>query len=328
MVREAYGERAAVVVPFTSNVHSIITQIRTAKELAAGNMVRRACLAAGEKACTAVCQLPERDNTDKACADQNLLAALEANYVNPRRTLMVGVTGDNVGFLDALDPGTMTENSVGVREVKGYNAFFARAGEEHAGRYIDALGRRLADCADVNFAFRDQDGKHVIGFMHGTRTNLFGKDRYKFEANGRKVSYTEHALSEALEHYDADPSTVRIRLSAAIEAHHFTKKFPDEKVMEGHLPGWFDEGKLVNQHNPYWQPGQPFSASDTWLPDYRGMVVGNIREAMTRLAIPEHHLDMEGAIDPAASDGVHSSHVLRDQLGDTRDLYLTVARAY
>ncbi len=86
----------------------------------------------------------------------------------------------------------LASHPYGWRELPGFNAFFAREGEEKA------LGRRLADCADVNFEFQDREGNPVFGFEHGTRTNMFGSSEYRFEnSDGEKVSFTEYLMEQA-----------------------------------------------------------------------------------------------------------------------------------
>jgi hypothetical protein len=312
-----------------SRIHDEIGELET------GNVVRRACMVAGEQACKQACQLrrkfelSEEDSAarevidqaigTRACADMNLLMKLQKLGLNPDSVLMVGVTGDRVGFADQLGEynDALTQNPYGWRELPGFNAFFARVGE------IGALGRRLADCADINFEFTDRDGRTVFGFEHGTRPNMRGSMHYKFEKNGQLMSYTEYVLREAVDHYRADPASMRIRVAAAIKGHNFTKRFDNREKMEEHLPGWYADGFLTNVTNPSWSEGESVTEGDTWEADSRAMIMRDITEAMQQLGIPLKNLNTEGIIDPADTRGMHSSHQFRKEFGDTRDLYIT-----
>lgn len=321
-----------------STMHTISRMRDEAGELETGNVVRRACMVAGEQACKQVCQLRgeyesfDEDTTARetitqaiearSCADINLLREIQLLGLKPEQVLMVGVTGDRVGFADRLDEYAedIAQNPYGWYELPGFNAFFARVGE------VGALGRRLADCADVNFEFKDKDGNTVFGFEHGTRTNMFGSSRYNFEKDGAPMSFTEYAMREAVRHYGADPTSIRIKLGAAIQGHNFVKHFSDREAMETHLPGWYADGFVKNVSNPNWQEGDEVIQSDTWHADTRGMIVRDIREAMARLGVSENNFTTEGIIDPGDSKGMHSSHEFRDVYGDTRDLYITFPR--
>lgn len=322
------------------NAEHAITNLRTScGELAVGNVLRRTCQYFSAEGCNsgANCGLIEdwkeyeHEATSRErivfamsqgeCADLDLRLALNKLRLSNRDVLIVGVTSDRVGFADELDEyGDALEHPYGWRELTGFNAFFAREGE------TDALGRRLADCADINFAFQDRDGNTVFGFQHGTRTNMFGSSRFAFEKDGKKMSFTEYVLREAIEHYGADPTTINIKLAAAIKGHNFTKHFDGREKMEEHLPGWYDDGFVLNVSNPDWQPGNPVVPEDTWEADTRGMITRDIKEAMKNLGIPGAHLNAHSVIDPGDSKGGHSSHQFAADYGDTRDLYITYVK--
>lgn len=305
-------------------IATLVTKIRDSKgEFWTGNVGRGGCAVAGAGLCKMACQSPERDNEDKMCADQNLREALEAANTDPQTVLMVGVTpdGDGVGFFDELELTEQNKNSVGIFEVKGYNAFAARAFEYNDAMQVRSLGSRLADCAHIGIKFRDDDSNTVIGFIHGTRNNLQGESARKYERDGKKVSFVEHALAEMLEHYNANPQNVSIRVSAAIAKENWPKRFADEAAMEKHLPGWFKEGWLTNPQNPDWKPGDPIDPEHVWEADYRGKVLHDLKEAMQNLGIDvEHQLETDDMLDPAAPESRHSSHT---HDGAYRDLYLT-----
>lgn len=320
----------------SEQVEHAVSQIRSEDgQLATGNILRRTCDFGGA-ACQQVCQLQEERElfnkgtaarelvaealSNRSCSDINLLRAIERLGLEPSDVLMVGVTANNVGFADKINEyETLADNPYGWRELPGFNAFFARAGE------VGALGRRLADCADVNFEFKDESGKTVFGFEHGTRTDMFGPSDYPFEIDGKKVSFTEHVLGLAIDHYGAEPASIKIKLAAAIKAHNFVKHFDSVQAMEEHIPGWWRAGYAENITNPDWRAdaGGGLSLSDTWEADSRGMIVDDIQRAMRVYGIPAKNFSTKGIIDPADSQGVHSSHEFREQYGDTRDLYIT-----
>jgi hypothetical protein len=265
----------------------------------------------------------DRAISEKVCADSNLLASLHELSLRPERVLMVGATADEVGFVDSLDDyDKLTGNPNGWRELPGYNAFFGRENE------IDAIGCRMADCADINFEFKDRDGNTVFGFEHGTRTNMFGRSRYEFEKDGRKMSYTEYVIRHAVDHYGADPSTIRINLASAIRGQNNEWHFDDPEKIERYLPGWQADGFLLNVDNPDWRPGDAVAESDTWQADTQGMIIRDIEEAMHNLGIPAENLDKSDILDPNDSNGMHSSHKASYLSGstDTRDLYIVYSK--
>lgn len=327
-----------------TDAEHLITKMRLDEQdaaLAIGNVLRRTCEFIGKDVCKQECQLQvicregipvevaKRTvaiaSTERSCADLNLLNAIRGTGIPAQEILMVGVTANYVGFGDRLaeyeKEGDLKQNSVGGwQELPGFNAFFARTEE------VSALGRRLADCADVNFEFKDADGNTVIGFEHGTRTNMFGRSAYPFERDGKKVSFTEYTVGQAIDHYGADPASIKIKLAAAIKGHNFQKHFDSREKMEGHLPGWYEDGFVTNISNPDWKEGDEIIAEDTWEADTRSMIIRDITEAMQALGVPPENFNMDGIIDPGDSGGVHSSHEFRDKYGDTRDLYLTYAK--
>jgi len=322
-----------ITAPVGDNVEQAISVMRNGNgEPVTGNVLRRVCQWAGENACERACQFGEQTATggevaeltrSRDCADINLATALESLGLEADEVLMVGVTANEVGFVDRLDDyGGVINNPHGWRELRGFNAFFAREGE------VEALGCRMADCADINFEFHDSDGNTVFGLEHGTRTNMFGSGKYAFEKDGQKMSFTEYALRQAIEHYGADPSTVRINLAAAIKGdnHHYT--FVSAEKMEEVVPGWQADGFLNNVSNPDWQPGDPVNPEDQWAADTRGMIIRDIEQAMEALGIPAANFDKSNILDPNDSDGRHSSHKTSYLTGSpsTRDLYITYVK--
>ena len=331
--REAVVEsNIGLVHPVGEDSVAIVTRLNPTEEQPeyVGNILRRTCEVVGEAACKDVCQLRGVDpqayalNDAKKCTDRNLRQGLDELGIVPGDVLMVAVTGDNVGFGDKLSEyrreGNHAKNPEGWTELKGFNAFFARAYE------APALGSRLADCAHLSFEFEDSEGNTVIGFEHGTRTNMKGTTARGFEVEGHPASYTEHVLSEAIAYYGADPQSVKVRLSSSIKPENFAKTFVSAEKMEDHLPGWFADGLVANATNPNWQPGDPINPEDKWYCDARTLILSDIAEAMDRLGIPAENFDCEGMIDPADSEGEFSSHKKRRVYGDSRDLYMVAHR--
>lgn len=316
-------------------MHSISSIRDTEGNRDQGNMLRRLCEYGGV-ACKAECILAGDyfDNyafdttsreivgdaiAEKTCADMNLRSAIRKLGLKPEEVLMVGVTDSNVGFADEI-PETQADiidNRYGWKELPGYDAFFSRTSE------VSALGRRLADCVDLNFEFEDSEGQTVFGFEHGTRSNMTGSSAYRFEKDGQHISFTEYTLRNVIEHYGTDPKSIHIKLAAAIQGSNFTWNFDSAEKMEKYLPGWREDGFLVNATNPDWKAGDPILETDTWEADTRRMIERDINEAMQNLDIPHDNLDTDGAIDPAETSGVHSSFKQSAVYGDSRDLYIT-----
>jgi hypothetical protein len=335
---EVVGADIGLVRPIGNESIAVITRLNPTEEHVdnVGNILRRTCEAAGELSCQAVCQLRGNDpeeyerNEFRKCADRNLRQGLDELGIAPGDVLMVAVTGDEVGFGDKLadyqQDGLQSKNPEGWTELKGFNAFFARYFEG------PAIGSRLADCAHLEFEFLDKFGNTVVGFQHGTRTNMRGeskqgsqalvKDKPGFDADGEPASYTEHVLSRAIEHYEADPDTINIRLGSSIKAENFTKKFPNREKMENVFPGWLEAGFLHNTTNPNWKPGDTIIDTDEWAADARGMILHDIEQTMNRLGIPKENFTREDMVDPADTDGEYSSNQNKAKYGDTRDLYL------
>jgi hypothetical protein len=309
------------------------------KEQLAGNVLRRLCKLGGE-ACAKECQLHRglidlaQASIDAKCADDNLVQVINELGTRPERVFMVGVTADNIGFADEVDtnpdkyPYKINPNT-GVKELVGFNAFFAREGDTVAGDELDALGRRLADCGDINIEFTDQHGKKVMGFMHMTKPNLQGEGAVKYEYDGQEVGSFEYFLRTAVEHYGADLSSVEIRVAAAIKPEHYIYRFTEEAKIDEHFPGWktmrADTGEPIirNINNPDWQPGQPFNPGDKWEGNFPAMIKWQMAQ-VTELK-PEQ-INWEDAIDAGDRGNQHASNHrgYADKTWSGRDAYFTV----
>jgi hypothetical protein len=292
------------------------------KELLVGDILRRTC-ALGGKACAAEgCQAPEGyNNIDKLCSDLNIKDVTERLNIKAEDLLMVGVTADGFGFYDQLESysDNLKTNSVGIRELPGYNAFFAKASEKVV------LGARLADCGFAAIEFKDRDGEDVQGFVHLTRPNLQGESKLGFEVDGKPAGCFEYFMHEALEHYGGDINSVNVHLIAAIKAENFKHTFT-EKGPEDLFPGWIDQGLLINSSNPNWRPGDEINPNDEWEPQYREMV----RYQIMRSGIKPEQLNEANMIDPADLELGHASNHAgaHGKMPDARDAYLVMPRSY
>lgn len=335
----------------------------------AGNVLRRTCPVAGERACAETCQLvalrgsaPEsaikpdtRDHLAATgihtqaeidnyfpdeCSDDNLVFELDTLGVPYEQALIVGVTADGVGFLDDPDVrSNMTTNPHGWSEIAGFNAFFARRSdtiptEDGTGNKLRVLGARLADSGFVVVGMVDRDGNRVEGIIHSTRTNMPGRNHLK-EYGGEKQSFIHYALSEAMARYGADPSSVYLKLVAAVGPQAWRKRYANAAKLQDNLPGWAEDGLIRNITNPNWQPGMEVvnprtEEYDELWPQYPHKVRMEMIEAAARLGIEDVRLD--GSLDPGKPRGriIHSSaNRLRiaepgDPLIDSRDLYAVV----
>lgn len=326
-----------VVKPVGESSRSAITKLN-----GIGNVVVRCCTefsrVAGEKErdaatryCREQCSLRPLSPDDYqqyaeiSCPEKNTLVAYKELDIKPEEAITIAVTGNEVGFDDEFDDyvveGVAGVNPEGWKEAKGFNAFFA-----DSSKGVRALGRRLADCGDLNIEFKTTDGRTIIGFMHLTRPGqTVGQTRYKFGPEDRPVSFFEHALGEALSHYgETDVSSVSLRLRTAIEAQDFVKHFDSKEAMEGHVPGWYEDGFLENVSNPRWSEGDPHDESDMWHADFKGIVTRDIVEGMNKFGLKQEQLDMTDMLD-TMHDPSHSSHerAMRNSKPDTRDLYIT-----
>ena len=292
------------------------------RELLVGDILRRTCVLGGSACAANGCQAPEGfSNNQKLCSDLNIKDVTERLNIKAEDLLMVGVTADGVGFYDQIGNygDNVKTNSVGIRELPGYNAFFAKSSEEIV------LGARLADCGFAAIEFKDADGEGVQGFVHLTRPNLQGESKLGFEVDGQPAGCFEYFIHEALQHYGGSIDSVKVRLIAAIKADNFQHTFKD-KGPEDLFPGWYDQGLLLNTSNPSWKPGDEISSDDIWEPQYRQM----LRYQIMRSGIKHEQLNEENMIDPADLELGHASNHAgaHGKMPDARDAYLVMPRSY
>lgn len=321
-----------------SNTISAISVMGEHEKLA-GNVLRRLCKLGGE-ACAQTCALHqgiiERAEAalDAKCADDNLLEVISQLGARPEGIFMVGVTADGIGFADKVDgqpdkyPYAVNEKT-GVKELPGFNAFFAKEDDRIGGNEVAALGRRLADCGDINLEFVDRDNRPVMGFMHMTKPNLQGEGAQKYEYQAKKVGSFEYFLRTALDYYGADIGSVNIRVAAAIKPEHYVWSFESEEDMEKKgFVGWkktIDENGLPllkNQANPDWRPGQPFDPTDEWFADFPAMLRWQIAQVKE---LQPDQINWEGVIDPGDGGSGHASNYRGRKNPDAngRDAYFT-----
>ena len=334
------------------------------KENLAGNVLRRMCRLGGE-ACAQTCSLHQeivertQENIDKKCADENLKQIVYELGANPDNVLMIGVTADSVGFADEIDSNPekykySVSPVTGIKELPGFNAFFTAEGDSVGGLEVSALGRRLADCGDMNIEFTAKDGRKIMGFMHLTRTNLEATGS-KFvrrtplssgRFHERRVGVYEYFLRSAEDHYGGlDPRAgINVRIGAAIKKENFIYKFENEAKIDELFPGWKDfkemdlgdhkiKNPLRNVKNPEWQPGDHFDSNDTWEVDFREMIARHINSFNVALGITRVNgkpyldggIDWTEVIDPGDADSEHASNARgkKDQDKDGRDAYFT-----
>ena len=323
-IAKALAADIGEVFPLGSEAVAVIGRLKpdAGHQNFAGNMQSELCWHEGRN-CQDICRssvLELGDYTEKYCARRNLLEALHALGIDLKRFLLVRVSANQVGFADTLQP----ERSIfGYHGATGFNAFFARTSE------WPALGALLADCACLVISLQDDQGAAVTGILHGTRINLRGPSQYVFAGpDGMKVSWVHHALLRGLQHYHAEPASVRLRLIATIRPEHYGYNFENREAMDKLFPGLYAAGyihKIAGM--PDWQ--DKHVPEQSWRIDVRHCIQDNITEAMDALRIPRGNFTAVGQIDPADENGGYSSHHRAVRLGlpDTRDLYIVYTAA-
>jgi len=328
-------------------------------EALAGNVLRRLCKLGGE-ACAQTCAIHQglikraEQNLDEKCADENLSEIVSNLGLKLENLLMIGVTGkreeNRIGFADEVDIDADRYKygispKTGIKELPGFNSFFAAEGDSINGNEVYALGRRLADCGDINIEYTSREGKKIMGFMHMTRTNLEGEGHHTNKRDG--VPFEEPSyrffMQSAFDHYGLpDEQGIDVRISAAIKPEHFTYNFASQEKMDELFPGWdkndtiFTPHKqlIINRDNPDWKPGDDFSPEDVFEVDFRGMLEWQIRHFdpaahLTRVngrPLNDSEIDWSDVIDPGDESSEHASNARgkKDQEKDGRDAYLTI----
>jgi len=322
-------------------------------EVLAGNVLRRLCKLGDHVArtemdprpddkknpCEAGCiihrQIIERaqKNWEQRCADENLVQVIFELGTKPENVFMVSVTADSVGFADEVDQKPdeypyKVNAATNIKELPGFNAFFVREGDRINGDEVVALGRRLADCGDINLEFADKDGKKVMGFMHMTKGNLHGEGHLQFVHDGARVGSFEYFLRTGLDHYGADISSVNIRVAAAIKPEHYDYTFRDEEHIQKEFPGWLtmldEQGRslLINTARPKWHMGEQFDPDDGWKVNFQAMLRWQITKVQD---LKSQQVNWEGFIDAGDEDSQHASNHrgYSNPIWNGRDAYFT-----
>jgi hypothetical protein len=269
-------------------------------------------------------------------ADQNLLDVLEGQGVTPEDALMVGFTGDRIGFYDELKAdGKITPHKAGWEMIAGYNAMFARASERKA------MGGRAADCSVVEGWAELPDGDKVMLLLHLTRDNIEGDTALSYGPN-KDRSYIQAVLDAGAKHYGIAIEDFHLAQLARIDQLDYrfgagTAKVDGQEValtaeqmMDHKFRGWFDQGLLHNVSNPDWKRGDAISPTDRWVAYYQTMT----EHVIMNSGVPTENIDVAHAINPgdvnsghasneAANDPTRAEHRKRP---DARDAYLVIAR--
>lgn len=287
-------------------------------ELLDGNTIPRLCRAVGEGACAQACQLGEQERSEAGvmCAENNISSALEKFGVEPGNFMLAAATADNVFFGDSLDKTNAFESQEGYSQLPEANAFFFRPGIDKGpnGKPIDAMGMRMADCGSVNYEFKDRQGNLVLGQSHFSRTNMHGPSAFNHEVEGKKVSWAEHVLASAIEHYGADTSSIRIYVAAAVEGKDFIHNFDSEEKMNKYYQGWSELGFMHRDEE-----------SGETLIDYREMIMWQLEGAAQAHGVSKSFIKAENAINTGDINLGHASHQLASKvkIEHGRDLYIT-----
>jgi hypothetical protein len=327
----------------TNTVSAVSIMLDADNKPLAGNVHRRFC--AVNDSCMGVCAQRrggERRTIQTAgeqCADENLRTIIDSLGAKPQNTLMIYVGDtDNIGFVDEIDRDfdkyqSLSTSTIGVKEMSGFNAFFAAEGDTINNDEVTTLGRHLADCCDINLQFESEDGRQVMGFMHLNRFNMLGKDNLQHDYKGKKVGVFEYFLKQALEHYNADVASVQVRIAAATKREDYDYQFKsavgqstDVQAVDERFPGWVrmrDESGMpfiTNTKRAFWRPGRSFDPDDVWLIDMRAM----LRWQMDQVLNPDQ-IAWEGVISPGDLTNGHASNTrsLTHPYKNGRDGYFT-----
>lgn len=315
-------------VPITEHIVAQVTQMRpegspdqTVDQLLDGNMIPRLCAFAGAGACAQVCQRKAMGRLEagpKVCAEDNIVEALAKSAISPENFAMIAATEDRVGFGDQMAQLGAAEHPDGYATVPACNAFFFRPGKDGTpkGDKLTHVAMRMADCGDVVYQFKDNQGDQVVGIAHFSRTNMRGPSAYIHQIDGKRVSWGEYVLSSAVAHYGADPASVQVRLVAAVEGKDFIHHYKTLADMNGHYPGWTELGFM-----------HPRGTEDfDCLIKYRQMIEWQLQEGVQNpsLRLRPEQIEVGGAINTGDLAQGHASHhaASKGAIPHGRDMYM------
>jgi len=329
-------------VEIDSVIDANITQMRDGAafgngnaELLDGNMIPRLCQFAGENACAQTCQLkelkaanPEAGSAEagqigavgKLCAENNIVETLASRYISPENAVLVSATKDRVVFADEIDQSGAFRHPDGYTMVPEANGFFFRPGKDmtvNGHRRLYEAMMRMADCGDVIVIGTSKTGEPFVGQGHFSRTNMRGPSAYKHELDGRKVSWGEYFIGSAIEHYDADPSSLRVTLVAAVEREDFVHHYENKEKMEAHFPGWNELG--------FMHPAAGKDEDFDCMIDYREMIAWQLTEGIQnpKYRLAPEQVNTAHAINTGDLSLGHASHhkATHGEIAHGRDIY-------
>jgi hypothetical protein len=290
----------------------------TTEELQDGNTIPRLCAAAGKGACEQVCQLNQEPVLERGvvCAERNIANALQEVGVEPENFVLVSATEDNVVFADSANATTHAE---GYSLQQKSNAFFFRPGVDKTpnGQPIHAIGMRMADCGSVTISMNDNKGNLILGQAHFSRTNMRGPSAFMHERDGKKVSWAEKLLGDAIEHYGADPKTIRMQVTAAVEGRDFIHHYADQDAMNAHYPGWQELG--------FMHPEVGKKTDFDCIIDYRNMIGWQLGQVLKEYGLNADASSQYKARNTGNLVLGHASHhwASKGVIEHGRDLYIT-----
>lgn len=326
-------------IAINDQIEARVTQMRRGDsfgdhpdQLEDGNMIPRLCNFVGKAACEETCRLlktfpawPDpkpglrefQEVSATQCAEVNILTTLEKLGTKPANFVLTSCTGDRIAFGDDLSAADASHGS-GYTFVPATNAFFFRPRKDKApsGAPLTHAAMRMADCGGVIYDFTDKNDKPVTGIAHFSRTNMRGPSAFMHKLNGQKVSWGEFVIGSALEHYGANPASVKIKLVAAVDRDDFVHNFSDSAKMEKTFPGWNELGFMHPQSE------QNFDC----LIDYREMIEWQLGASVQNpnYRLDASQIDTSEVINTGDLSLGHASHraASAGKIAHGRDLYI------
>jgi len=292
----------------------------TTESLQDGNTLQRLCLAAGSGACAQTCQLSGETKVaaESMCAENNIDMALEEFGVPTESFVMVSTSGNRVAYGDELPKDTFVTEQ-GYAQIPNTNALFYRPGVDElpTGEKALASAMRLGDSGSVHMRMYDSEGRLVLGQAHFTRTNMHGDSAFTDDLDDEKVSWAESIIGNAIQHYGANPETIRIEVSAAIKGEDFRHVFPTIEKMRDKFAGWEELGFM-----DYTIDEEGRVHVD---PAYREMIDWQIARASDRFNLTDEQIVSDEAINTGNPFTGHASYQVskNGNVIDGRDMYIT-----
>lgn len=297
------------------------------------DMSRLACRAVVTGDCEQTCRRPEQ--LKSPCADRNMQSVLTAyglpgdrvlslqplmGAIRTDKTLQLGKDAFCVGYADRLpfyiQQGLVQYQPGKWHESQGFNAFFARANELSA---LTCLGT----LSTTQIAVELHDGQQsIIGILTATVKNFVRSQEFPV-ANRRPLqSYVSLALWRAAQHYNIDPKEIYVHLMQ--EPREAARRFKDQVAMTERFPGWFEEGLIYNQKEPYWHTIQEKFPQQNWRVRLGVAALSDIAQAAYDLGpSADVHLSLPPPGRSASKQNKFSAGDPECDRG-TKDLYIVV----